>query len=619
MKNKKKPILRTSQSQNNYKIIERTLQFKATDDLILEGLAIPYNSTGTNKARNSRGKISEISETFRSGALANADIENVVLRYNHKDTIPVLAKVGNGSLSIIENTDGVYFRAQLQEDDRQYYNKVKSGLIDKCSFGYIAAPNGLSIKRSSNGNEHWEVTAIAKLTDISIVDDPFHSSTSVVARNNLKNEGEKKMIKKPPIFANEQLFHDYIVAQNEILRSLEIERKENQLDPEKILEVNTRITEVNDDIRRATLSYDSEERTRTAHEIIENVNAQSEFISNAFTGSAKRVNSNKPIKSTGFSPTGNISRAANTDDDIEYRTAFMNYITKKEPIPAHLRAAENTMSTDVAAAIPTAILGAIKEKAIEIGMILPLVSQSNVQFDLNVAINELSPTAQWVGEGEGVDPQKLQLGKISFTPNKLKVAISRTLEAGVRTISDFERVFVQEASKAMLKSLENSIVNGTGVVQPTGILHSTPIKTVEVTTWDFDTLMKIEKAIPRAYSVGAVYCLANSTFLDIISIKDTVGQPIAGTNMGLDGAITNRIRGRNVVIADEYLKTFEEAAAGEIFGFVFRFADYHVNTNYNMAIEEYKDYQTDNIIKQSVMLVDGKVIDNGSLVLLKKK
>ena len=46
--------------------------------------------------------------------------------------------------------------------------------------------------------------------------------------------------------------------------------------------------------------------------------------------------------------------------------------------------------------------------------------------------------------------------------------------------------------------------------------------------------------------------------------------------------------------------------------------DYVLNTNYSMGVKKYEDNDTDDQITKGIMLVDGKVVDKNSLVVVKK-
>ena len=44
--------------------------------------------------------------------------------------------------------------------------------------------------------------------------------------------------------------------------------------------------------------------------------------------------------------------------------------------------------------------------------------------------------------------------------------------------------------------------------------------------------------------------------------------------------------------------------------------DYVLNSNYSVAMKIYEDNDTDDIVKKSIMIADGKPVDFNSLVLL---
>lgn len=82
--------------------------------------------------------------------------------------------------------------------------------------------------------------------------------------------------------------------------------------------------------------------------------------------------------------------------------------------------------------------------------------------------------------------------------------------------------------------------------------------------------------------------------------------------------MAHTLLGRNVVLCD-YLPSMDKAVAGDIVAFVFRMRDYTLNTALDVRVKQYEDNETDDIVRKSIMLVDGKVIDNSSLVVIKKK
>lgn len=86
---------------------------------------------------------------------------------------------------------------------------------------------------------------------------------------------------------------------------------------------------------------------------------------------------------------------------------------------------------------------------------------------------------------------------------------------------------------------------------------------------------------------------------------------------GLAGKPEYTLLGRPVNVCD-YLPSFANAENNSIVGFLFNFKDYVLNTNYAMGVKKYEDNDTDDMVTKGIMLADGKVVDTGSYVPLKK-
>lgn len=314
-------------------------------------------------------------------------------------------------------------------------------------------------------------------------------------------------------------------------------------------------------------------------------------------------------------------RAQGSDvyDSVEYRNAFMQYVVNNTPIPAELRANENTLTTDIGAVIPPTVLNKIVQKMESVGMVLPLVTNTNFKSGLAIPTNNVMPVATWVAEGKGSDRQKATLGNIQFGHFKLQCRVSISLESSVMALSAFENMISNNVSKAMVKAIEEAIINGSGSGQPTGILQdATAGVKLDVKTIDFATLVAAEGELPVEYEEGAVWVMTKKTFMAIAGMVDKSGQPIARVNYGMGGRPERSILGRGVLIVP-YLKSFDAAAVGDVFAFMYRFEDYALNTNYQIGVKTYEDNETDDIVRKSTMICDGKPVDTNSLVKLAKK
>ena len=156
----------------------------------IKGYAVVFNSPETY------GYTEIISEK----ALDNADMSDVVLRYNHNDSFMVLARTRNKSLKLEKDKKGLKIDAILQDDITEHkniFNAIKSGLIDKQSFAFTVEEDEYDYESDTR-----TITKIGKLFDVSVVDQPFYNATDVSIasknddflerRNALRKQHEEK-------------------------------------------------------------------------------------------------------------------------------------------------------------------------------------------------------------------------------------------------------------------------------------------------------------------------------------------------------------------------------------------------------------------------------------------
>lgn len=151
------------------------IQFRAEeqdDKMEIKGYAVVFNSPETY----------DYTEVIDSRALDNADMSDVVLRYNHNDSFMVLARTRNKSLNLNVDEKGLMIDATLQNDiteHRNIFNAIKSGLIDKQSFAFTIDDDYYDPVTDTR-----IITKIGKVYDVSVVDQPFYNATDVsIARS----------------------------------------------------------------------------------------------------------------------------------------------------------------------------------------------------------------------------------------------------------------------------------------------------------------------------------------------------------------------------------------------------------------------------------------------------
>ena len=342
---------------------------------------------------------------------------------------------------------------------------------------------------------------------------------------------------------------------------------------------------------------------------------------NGQSARTRAVNAQVPGVVTASIP---AKRDADTEG-MEYRKAFMQYVTRGTPIPAELRSDENTLTTDVGSTIPTVVVNQIIEKMETFGIILPLVTRTSYASGVAIPTSTVKPVASWVSEGAGSDRQKKTTGTITFSRFKLRCEISMSMEVSVSALSAFETAFVRQVSEAMVKAIEAAIISANaGTTTPKGIFAETPAAGQALTAdaLSYQLLCDIEAAIQTAYEAGAVHVMTKKTFMGYVGMVDSEGQLIARTNYGVSGRPDRSLLGRPVIVIEgnDTLKSFSATlTAGDLFHFVFNFSDYVLNTAYDMGVQRKQDWDTEDMLTKAVMSVDGKVVDKNSLVTVKKK
>ena len=303
-----------------------------------------------------------------------------------------------------------------------------------------------------------------------------------------------------------------------------------------------------------------------------------------------------------------------TDDPTntnEYRSAFRDFVMRGVPVPMELR--ENTLTTDVLSVIPTVVINKIIEKMDEVGTILSLVTRTSYAAGVEIPTSTTKPVASWVGEGATSTKQKKTTGKVVFTYFKLRCEVSVSMEVHTMSLDAFEKKLAENVANAMVKAIEAAIIAGDGNGKPKGILAAEvpagQTITVPAGGMDYKTLCDAEAAVPAAAEGTAKWCMSKKTFMGFAAMTDQQGQPIARVNYGINGKPERVLLGREVVITEHMTNAAKPA-------FICDFADYILNTIYDMGIQRKQDWDTEDLLTKAVMSCDGKLTDTTSLVVL---
>lgn len=163
-----------------YRLAEvRTTENSDENEMIIEGYAVVFNQITD---------LGWCKEIIDRNAFNGTDMKDCVLKYNHEDSIFILARTRNKSLELTIDDHGLKVRAKLIDttNNRDIYKMIKEGLLDKMSFGFTVAERSWDYETDTR-----TVLRISKLYDVSVVDFPAYEQTEIYTRN--KNEDEYKV------------------------------------------------------------------------------------------------------------------------------------------------------------------------------------------------------------------------------------------------------------------------------------------------------------------------------------------------------------------------------------------------------------------------------------------
>ena len=310
---------------------------------------------------------------------------------------------------------------------------------------------------------------------------------------------------------------------------------------------------------------------------------------------------------------------------MEYRKAFMNFIVKGTPIPDRFtNTAYVTTSSTAGTIVPTTLYQRIAVELSDYGAIYGRVFKTFYPNALVIPTLSVKPSASWVDEDAGQDSQKFTTDKISFSGYKLECTTAFSLFMTIASLDMFENQFVDLIFEAMVKAIEDKILNGSGSGCPKGILTYTPPtgQALEIAAdggLSYALLCEIEGALPAPYR-RAEWIMTKKSFMAWMGIVDDNGQPIARINAGLNNGPEFILNGRRVVLADGYMSDYASTVTADTICFaLFDFSYYVFNEMLALMIKRFSDDKTDNTYIKAVMLADGKAIDIHSLVTVTKK
>lgn len=155
------------------------------EDLIVNGYAIRFEEPTV--MYESEGM--KYYEVISRNALMNADLTDVPFKYNHSDNVMIMARTRNKTLQLTVDDNGLFITANLAKTTagNDLYTLIKRGDVDKMSFAFTIEEDEYNTDTKTR-----TIKKIKKLYDVSGVDIPAYSTTSISARSFFELEREKE-------------------------------------------------------------------------------------------------------------------------------------------------------------------------------------------------------------------------------------------------------------------------------------------------------------------------------------------------------------------------------------------------------------------------------------------
>ncbi|AWK50480.1 phage major capsid protein [Clostridium beijerinckii] len=231
----------------------------------------------------------------------------------------------------------------------------------------------------------------------------------------------------------------------------------------------------------------------------------------------------------------------------EYRSAFFKnmlgqkltdpeertYKRAMEIVDTEKRADAFSTTTSAAAVLPTQTLNEVISKARTMGGLIASCRNFNIPTNLSVPIGTPSTKAAWHVEGAAVASEAAATTSVSFAAYEIVKVMSMSAAAKKMTILAFESYITDELTNCVMETIADSLVNGTGTTQGTGLLTGvvwsasnsfTFAKAGNVAYTDFTKMVGMLK---RGYGAGAKFAMNNSTLYNqVYSLVDLNKRPI---------------------------------------------------------------------------------------------
>lgn len=319
-----------------------------------------------------------------------------------------------------------------------------------------------------------------------------------------------------------------------------------------------------------------------------------------------------PITSTSFEekkvPTEDIFGSA------EYRSAFFKEMLGQkltdieqrtfnkamEMQDAERRADAFNTTTNSAAVLPTTTLNEVVKRARTMGGLISHVRNFNLPTKVRVPIGTPTSKAAWHTEGERVDSEKKDVTYVQFDGYEIIKVFSMSAAAKKMSIQAFESYITEELTNAVMETIADALVNGTGAEQGTGLntgITWNETNTVDLTGKYTDFTAALAK-MKRGYAAGAKFSMSNSTlYNNVYGVVDGNGRPIFIQDPKNESV--GHILGKEVVIDDNITD-------GEIFLGDLKYMGYNMPEGLMLEVSRESSFRSGLVDYRAMAIADTK-------------
>lgn len=326
---------------------------------------------------------------------------------------------------------------------------------------------------------------------------------------------------------------------------------------DRLKEIEKRLAEIKAELEKDGADIDAlEEETKNLiaerKELLDKIEKRNKIIKDIADGAGTVIDD--------FLPKPEERKKEFTTDTIldtpEYRSAYLKRLQGKELNEVEKRAL-TTAANSAGAAVPTTTLNRIIDKLRQTSALFPRITVSYVPGNLSIVVANAKNAAAWKAEGDDGTPADDTVVNVQLAGYELVKLVEISAAAEAMTIDAFEAYIASEIGRQLAIAIENAILNGDGMGEPTGILSGITWDATNSTTWaaastiGYDNLVDGLALLPTLYHNNAVFVMNRKMlFGGIRKIKTNDKQPIFTYNP--QDAARNSILGYPVIV-DDYM------------------------------------------------------------------